>query len=322
MPFILALALGLVLTPLLARLGPVVGLVDHPSGDGLKIHAEPKPLTGGLAVTAAALVAIAIVGEAPEALVLAAILLLLAVGVADDLVSVPPVARILSELAAGGMLAAAGVTFSPLGRLGPVAIVLAVPALANAVNIMDGQDGLAGGLCAVAASGITLILAAQGGAGALGPALIAALLAFLVWNRPPAKVFLGDGGAYAVAGALVLLGSGAAASWSELLGVGLCLGVFVVEAGSTVVRRGIGRAALAGGDRAHVYDLLAIQLSSRTRATGLMLVVGVVASGLGWLTASVPFAVGVGIVAASVVAACAGVLALWRVRRAGPRRSR
>jgi UDP-GlcNAc:undecaprenyl-phosphate GlcNAc-1-phosphate transferase len=322
MPFILALALGLVLTPLLARLGPVVGLVDRPSGDGLKIHAEPKPLTGGLAVASAALAAIAIVGERPELLAIAGILLLLAVGVVDDLASLPPLARLVLELGAGVMLAAAGATFEPLGGAGRVAVVLAVPALANAVNIVDGQDGLAGGLSAVAASGLTLILASQGDPGALGPALVAALLAFLLWNRPPARVFLGDGGAYAVGGTLVLLAVAASPSWEALVGVVVCLGVFWLEICSTVLRRAIRRESLVSGDRDHVYDLLAVRLGGRTRATAAMVVAGVVLAGLGWVTAEVPLAAGLGIAFVAAAGGAAGVAALWGSSRAGPRRSR
>jgi UDP-GlcNAc:undecaprenyl-phosphate GlcNAc-1-phosphate transferase len=322
MPFILALALGLVLTPALARLGPVVGLVDHPSGDRLKIHDEPKPLTGGPAVAAAALTAIAIAGERPELLAVAAVLLLLAVGVADDLASLPPVARLGLEIVAGVLLAAAGASFEPLASLGGAAVVVAVPVLANAVNIVDGQDGLAGGLTAVAAAGITAILGSQGDVGALGPALVAALLAFLLWNRPPARVFLGDGGAYAVGGTLVLLAVAASPSWEALLGVLVCLGVFWIEAASTVLRRAIRRESLVSGDRDHVYDLLAVRLGSRTRATALMVGAGAVLAGLGWLTAELPLAAGLGVAIAVTSAGATGVAVVWRTSGTGPRRSR
>jgi UDP-N-acetylmuramyl pentapeptide phosphotransferase/UDP-N-acetylglucosamine-1-phosphate transferase len=228
----------------------------------------------------------------------------------------------IPELVAGGMMAAAGVTFSPLGGAGEVAVVLSVPALANAVNIVDGQDGLAGGLAAVAATGVTLVLAAQGHAGALGPALVASLLAFLVWNRPPAKVFLGDGGAYAVGGALALLAAGASSSWQALLGTMVCLGIFWLELCSTVVRRVVQRESLAGGDRGHVYDLLAAELSSRTRATAVMVAAGMAFATLGWVTAQVPLAVGIGIAGAAAGGGAAGVLVLWKARRSGPRHSR
>jgi UDP-N-acetylmuramyl pentapeptide phosphotransferase/UDP-N-acetylglucosamine-1-phosphate transferase len=322
MPFLLALALGLVLTPLLARVGLAVGLVDHPTGDGLKIHAEPKPLTGGLAVATAALTAIAVAGERPELLAVAAVLLLLALGVADDVMALPPLVRLLLELLAGGMLAASGATFAPLGAAGRVAVVLAVPAVVNAVNIVDGQDGLAGGLTAVAAAGLTAILAAQGDAGALGPALVASLLAFLLWNRPPARVFLGDGGTYAVGGALVLLAASASASWEALVGVVVCLGVFAFELGSTMIRRAINRESLVGGDRAHVYDLLSVQLASRTRATAAMIGVGVTMAALGFAASEAPLPVAIGIAAVVGLAGSVGVVVLWRRHRGVPRRSR
>ena len=321
MPFLIALALGLVLTPALARLGPAVGLVDRPSEDALKIHTEPKPLTGGLAVAIAVLATVTIVDERPEAWVIGAIVLLLAVGVADDLTPLPPLVRLAPEVLAGLMLALAGVTFPPLDGVGRAAVVLAVPALVNAVNIVDGQDGLAGGLAAVAGAGLTLILATDGGPGALGPALVASLLAFLVWNRPPARVFLGDSGAYVVGGTLVLLAATASRTWPDLLGALVCLSVLWFELASTVVRRAVSRESLVSGDRDHVYDLLTVELAGRTRSTLVMVAAGAVVAGLGVATAEAPPALAVALAGATVAAEAVGVGVLWRAQRARTRRS-
>lgn len=322
MSFIVAFALGLVLTPLLARLGPRVGLVDHPSGDALKIHGEPKPLTGGIAVVAATLASTAIVGDGLDPLVAVAVLLLLVVGVVDDARSLPQLVRLAAQLAAGVVLAAGGLSFEPLRALGPAVLVLAVPATANSVNMVDGQDGLAAGLGAAATLGIMLILAAAGDTGSLAPALLASLLAFLVWNRPPAKVFLGDGGAYAVGGLLVVLAAEAAVSWATLIAVAICLGVFALELCSSVIRRALHRQSLIGGDRTHGYDLLAVRLSSRTKATVVVVAAGLLLAVVGRLTATLPVPVGASVLAATAIAGAVGVLALWRTGRARIRRTR
>jgi UDP-GlcNAc:undecaprenyl-phosphate GlcNAc-1-phosphate transferase len=322
MSFIVAFVLCLGLTPLLARIGPRVGLVDHPSEDALKIHAEPKPLTGGLAVVMATVGSTAIVGAGLDPLVAVAIALLLVVGVVDDVISLPQLVRLAAQLAAGGALAASGMTIEPLGALGPAALVLAVPATANAVNMVDGQDGLAAGLASAATLGITLIIAANGDAGSLGPALLASLLAFLVWNRPPATVFLGDGGAYAVGGLLVVLAAEAAVSWETLISVSICLGVFALELCSSVIRRAVHRESLIGGDRTHVYDLLSARLSSRTKATGIIVAAGLLLAALGRLTAELPLAVGASVLAAAAIAGSIGVLTLWRSGRTRIRRTR
>jgi UDP-N-acetylmuramyl pentapeptide phosphotransferase/UDP-N-acetylglucosamine-1-phosphate transferase len=322
MPFLLALAVGLVLTPLLALVGRRVGLVDHPTGDALKIHGEPKPLTGGLAVVPAALVSLAIFGDGLDPLVAAAVLLLLGVGVVDDARSLPQLIRLGAQLAAGIALAVSGATIEPLGAVGPAALVLAVPATANAVNMVDGQDGLAAGLAAAAALGMTLILASASDPGSLGPALLGALVGFLVWNRPPASVFLGDGGAYAVGGLLVVLASDAAVSWASLIGVTVCFGVLALELGSSVVRRAIRRESLIGGDRAHGYDLLAVRLSSRTRATAVVVTAGLLLAGFGWAASRLPVPAAAAILIATVLVGCVAILALWRPLRDGVRRSR
>jgi UDP-GlcNAc:undecaprenyl-phosphate GlcNAc-1-phosphate transferase len=290
MSALIALGLGLVLTPSLALLGRRLGLVDWPSGDELKIHREPKPLTGGIGVVIATLVAVALARDL-EPLVAASIVALLAVGVVDDGVGLPPLVRLVAELGAGVLLVTEA-TFTPFGGLGPIVVILAVPAAANAVNIVDGQDGLAAGLIASAALGMTAIIATEGGSADLGLALAASLVAFLVWNRPPASVFLGDGGAYAAGGLLIVLAAAASATWESLLGTIVCLAVFVLELASTVVRRAFAKTSLVSGDRSHLYDLLAVRLGSRERATAAMLAAGAAAAGLGWVVARAPLVAG------------------------------
>ncbi len=137
-------------------------------------------------------------------------------------------------------------------------LVLATVACCNAVNMVDGQDGLAAGLGAIAALGLAAVLAAGAFATALPLALAGALAGFLVWNRPPARIFLGDGGAYAVG---VLLAASAAqatsAGWHGLLAAGACLGVFAYELVATIARRLASSAPTVRGDRDHSYDRLA-----------------------------------------------------------------
>ena len=117
-------------------------------------------------------------------------------------------------------------------------MVIATVACCNAVNMMDGQDGLAGGLGAIASLGLAGVVATVGVSTLLPLALAGGLLGFLVWNRPPARVFLGDGGAYAVGVFLAASTAQATAEgWHGLLAAGACLGVFAYELVATIVRR-------------------------------------------------------------------------------------
>lgn len=278
MPFLIALVLGLGLTPLCLAAGRAAGLVDRPSGDGLKIHADPVPLTGGLAVAIAALAAAATVGPLPWWLP-ASVGASLALGTVDDARSLPPWVRLAVQGGIGGLLVAGGLRLGPMGALGSVGVVAAVIACMNAVNLMDGQDGLVGGLGAIAAAGLAVLLPAGGAGRGLALATAGATAAFLLWNRPPARVFLGDGGAYTLGTLLAVLAIDVGRSgWPPLLAAVVCLGVFAAELVTTVARRMLTLRSLLLGDRDHAYDLAARLLGSRARSTAFFWGLGMVSA--------------------------------------------
>lgn len=322
MPVLIAFVTCSVLTPLFARVAVRIGLVDRPSESGLKIHAEPKPLSGGIGIVVAVLAAIAVMAPGDAGWYVAAVIVLLAVGVADDAVGLSPNLRLGAQGISGLLLAVGGLTFEPLGVFGPVAVVLGVPLLANAVNLTDGQDGLASGLALVAAFGLWAIADAPGDEAVISLAFMGALLGFLIWNRPPASVFLGDGGAYAIGGILIVIATRSSATWGSLLGSFLCLSVFALELVSTVIRRATGPSSLVQGDRAHLYDQLARHLGSRTRATIGMWFAAASVAVLGVVVARVPLQVGMVIVVVTVAAEAAGVMMVRRDPGAVLRRSR
>ena len=296
MSFLIAAVVAAVLVPLFAPVGARLGLVDHPGE--LKIHARPIPLTGGPVVVLAALLGVGFTGHgAPW--VAAATCLALGGGMVDDARTLPPWVRLIVQAASGALLVAGGLRLEPLGALGGPALVLATVACCNAVNMIDGQDGLAGGLGAAAALGLAGVLASFGHSTALPLAVAGALVGFVIWNRPPAHVFLGDGGAYAVGVLLVASAALATADgWHGLLAAGACLGVFAYELISTIARRMTSAAPTIRGDRDHSYDRLASRLGSRARSTLVMFALGTVASLAGIATDRVGPMVAVAIVAA------------------------
>jgi phospho-N-acetylmuramoyl-pentapeptide-transferase len=114
----------------------------------------------------------------------------------------------------------------------PLAVV-AIVATANSVNITDGIDGLAGGLSAIAFAGMTLLLPrAPAGEKAVAMTLAGALLAFLVYNRHPARVFMGDTGSLAVGYALAAM----AIQQGLLILLPLLALVFVLETLSVIIQ--------------------------------------------------------------------------------------
>ena len=138
--------------------------------------------------------------------ILVAIAMATATGLLDDVRALPPLTRVVLQAAAGGGTARhRGARWSRSVGLGGAGLVLVTVAAVNAVNMLDGQDGLAPGLVAIAGVGLSLL--GSGGAAAAAPlAAAGAALGFLPWNHPPARVFLGDAGAYAL-GVLLAAGS-------------------------------------------------------------------------------------------------------------------
>jgi UDP-GlcNAc:undecaprenyl-phosphate/decaprenyl-phosphate GlcNAc-1-phosphate transferase len=313
--FFLPLALALGLTPIARWVGLSLELVDRP-GEDLKIHRAPVPILGGLAVVASAWAGMLLLRHPPALWVVVATALALALGLADDVASLPPWSRATLQGVAGFLLVAGGLRVEPLGVLSGLGVVVAVMASANAVNLLDGQDGLAGGLSAIAALGLVAVSFHAGGQLGFdqGLALAGALVGFLAWNRPPARIFLGNGGAYAVGTLLAALAANATArgDWRLLLAAGLCMGPFIFELTLTVARRIVGAGSLVAGDRLHSYDLLAARSLGRTAVTLLFWALGAAAAALGVLVSHIPLSAGLILTAVAAAAALASGLRVWR----------
>jgi UDP-GlcNAc:undecaprenyl-phosphate/decaprenyl-phosphate GlcNAc-1-phosphate transferase len=274
MSFLLAFCIGIILTPPAATLGSLTGMVDRPGAGELKIHARPIPVLGGVAVLAAALSAAALLGRGLPWPAEAGVLVAFLAGLLDDRRPVSPWVRVAWLAVAAGLVAWA-IPMSLLGPIGRPATFALVLACTNGVNLLDGQDGLAGGLSAVAA--LALAVVAGGAVRATALALAGALVAFLLWNRPPARIFLGNGGAYGVGAVLAAVAAQVArGGLRPLLAAGLALSVVAMELTSTVLRRLGSGHRLSSGDRGHSYDVLSVALKSRTASTLVLLAAGTV----------------------------------------------
>ena len=274
----LAAAVGLVasviLTPVVRRIAIARNIVDHP-GD-LKTHTTPVAYLGGVAVFLAACAGPILAGQ-PVTLIPMG--LALALGLADDLRPLPVPLRVGVEI---GIAVVAGVSVpgSPLIGIATAVLVLG---LLNAVNLLDGQDGLAAGVGAVSAIGLATL---GGDATAVGLGLAGALVGFLVFNRPPARIYLGDAGAYLVGTTLALLpalSEHATTRWSIWWAVPLLVAVPVTDTAIAIVRRLRAGHALLSGDRSHVYDQLVDRGTSVSRSTTIFIAAqfGLSAVGLG-----------------------------------------
>lgn len=298
MALIVAFTVAVVTAPLAGRLARRLGLVDRPGP--LKVHRRPVPYLGGLAVLAGLLGPVA----ASRPWVLVPLAAAATLGLADDRAGLPARARLAVEVAIGGAVAVVAADGSP-GR--SALAVVATVVLVNAVNLLDGLDGLAGGTTAVAALGFAVILGGDGAILAL--ALAGGLGGFLVWNRPPARIYLGDSGSYLIGTALAVL---LVDAWGEATPTAaaalLLVGVPVADTSVAIVRRLRAGHPLFAGDRGHVYD----RLVDRGLSPGgvVLLVIGAQAglAGLGVIVAAL--APGAAVLTAALVIGAVAVAAL------------
>jgi UDP-GlcNAc:undecaprenyl-phosphate GlcNAc-1-phosphate transferase len=324
MPFFVAIALALVLTWAARWLGLTTGLVDRPlvvepegerppGADELKIHTVPIPVLGGLGVVAAVLGALLVAGSDLPLLAVAGVVLATAIGLVDDVRPQPASVRMIA-LAVAAVPIAVGLPLDPLGLPARVGVVVLLLLMANAVNLIDGQDGLAGGLGAIASVGLAAVIAANGADPALALVVAGALVGFLAWNLPPARVFLGNGGAYGLGALLTVLAAQATLShgWHGLLAAALCLGVFAFELTFTVARRLLSSQRLATGDRRHSYDLLGRSRGNRERSTLALWTLGAVSAGAGYASDQVSLAAAGSMLGVAFVIGTAAGGRLWR----------
>ena len=182
------------------------GIVAHPSSD--RPHEKPTALLGGLAVMVAFVAAVGFVGivsglpyhTIPWLTGFAVAMCL--VGLLDDIVDLRPRNKLLLELAAICMLVWWGphLDFFPYDPLNIALTIFWLVTATNAFNLIDGIDGLAAGVGIVAALSIATVAGLHQHAGTMIAALAIAgsLAGFMVFNFPPASVFMGDEGALAV----------------------------------------------------------------------------------------------------------------------------
>jgi UDP-GlcNAc:undecaprenyl-phosphate GlcNAc-1-phosphate transferase len=301
---VLAAGVTALATPIVIRLAVRTGVVDRPGP--LKPHDRPVPYLGGVAVFCG--VTAVAVGSVHQA-VLVPLALALALGLLDDIAQLPAFARLAVELGIGA--AVAWVT-GPYGLTEGACVALATVVLINAVNLVDGIDGLALGVCAVTGLGFALLVPA--GWASVATAVTGAAAGLFLFNRAPARVYLGDAGSYLLGTALAVLvgaqwaATGRALDLAVLAVLAGLVGYPLVELVSTIARRLLTRRPLFGGDRDHLYDRFERAGVAKERVTGMLVAGQAIIAGLAvgahlLDSAAMPVALVVVLVGATVMAA-------------------
>jgi UDP-GlcNAc:undecaprenyl-phosphate GlcNAc-1-phosphate transferase len=282
--FILGVLVTAALTPLVRRLALRVGAVDSPGGR--KVHARQVPRLGGIAIVIGffvPLVTLFVLGTNAGRIFFSATrvtgglivgaLLIVGVGLLDDLRGVGAKTKLLVQILAAVVAFACGMRIDAvslpwvgafeLGWLALPATVVWVVGIVNALNLIDGLDGLAAGvaffacLTNFAIASLTgnvfifLVMASLGGA----------LIGFLFYNFHPARIFMGDCGSMFLGFVLAsasLLGAGTQKSPTLIAIVApiLALGLPIADTLLTIARRFLARRSIFVADRGHIHHRL------------------------------------------------------------------
>ena len=282
-------------TPLVRRVVERAGAIYQPNDR--TVHRVPLPTMGGIGMYLG-LVAALIVSQflpffdainGPASHIRATLLtctLMLGLGIVDDTLGMTALTKFVAQVFIAGLLVLLGVRFNyfylpfmgtfVLGDLGVIVTILWAVAVPNAVNLVDGLDGLAAGMVAIAATAFFIYVVRSGGTFGLpsDAAMLAAItcgicLGFLPWNFHPAKIFMGDAGSMLL-GMLVAIATISGVGRNpvppprgEVAGIALpllvpllVLGIPFLDVLLAIVRRTRKGLGIAHADKEHIFHHL------------------------------------------------------------------
>jgi len=288
--FVLSGLIAFGLTPVVIRMARFLEVLDVPTSR--KVHTEPTPLLGGMAIYTAFGVSILAnsILDGQVVAILAAGTVLVVIGILDDVRDVPAGIKLLAQLLAVALVIRSGVilTLFPPSIAGSVANGVLTMAwllgITNAMNFFDGMDGLATGLSIITAGflGLFAVLTFQPFLGWFAAAIVGSCLGFLPFNfhpRRPAAIFLGDGGSTFlgfVLAALAVKGDWAADKVIDIAVPVLIFWVFIFDMTHITVARIITgkirsfREWIGYVGRDHLHHRLVALLGSRRKAVLLI----------------------------------------------------
>lgn len=304
--FVLSLLTGLVLTRVLRDLARRLGLFD--GGGGRKIHKQPIPRLGGVAVVLS--MCLPLVGLAfwrndisrelwMDQPLLISLLggggLLFVVGLLDDLRDMRAILKLLAQVAAGVIVYAAGIRieaisvpfFSPvqLGMLSLPATIFWMVLVTNAVNLIDGMDGLAGGVVVLAGGTLFIMSVIEDNvlSAVLLACVVGATMGFLAYNVNPATIFLGDAGSLTLGFLLALTAvhsSQKSYTLFSIVAAMMALGLPIFDLGLAVVRRFLSGQPIFRADQHHVHHRLLRMGLSQSQSVVVLFAGAIVLEGL------------------------------------------
>lgn len=279
-PFLIAFVVTYLLTPIVRHWAKAKGFFDAP--DARKVHKGNIPRLGGIAIFVGYLAALSYSLEFTNEKwgLLIGSIILVAVGLWDDIKQIGPKTKLLGQIIAAAVLVISGVNIdwitNPWGDLIYLPSWFSIPltifwivGFINIVNLIDGLDGLAAGICLIACVTIFGVTVAMGQTetALITVSLAGAIFAFLKYNFNPAKIFMGDTGSMLLGytlGAISVIGVVKTATTVALLVPVIALGVPIMDTTFAIVRRYMNGKPIFKPDKGHLHHrLLAMGLTQK-----------------------------------------------------------
>lgn len=268
MTLILCFVCSILITPMIKKLAFRLGATDRPNNR--KVHDKIMPRMGGLVIYISFMLGILIMNPDSQyhlAIILGSIIIV-ATGILDDIFELSAKVKLFNQIAAALVVVLWGgvqVNFINLpfggvlefGMFSVPITILWIVGVTNAINLIDGLDGLAAGVSSIALISISGMAIVMGDVYVMtiGFILLASTIGFLFYNFYPAKIFMGDTGAlflgYMIA-VLSLLGFKNVAFISFIIPV-IILGVPMTDTIFAIVRRVVKKAPLSAPDKSHLH---------------------------------------------------------------------
>lgn len=266
--------------PIVKLLAVRIGAVDKPNAR--KVHHTLMPRMGGLAIFGAywiVLLTIVPMSQPLQGFLMGAVMLVF-VGIVDDVTDMPAKLKLLGQIIAACIAAIGGARVEfvtnifgsdpmHLSWLSVPISVIWIVAIINAINLIDGLDGLAAGVSAISATTLAVVNIMNGNTltAVLCFTLVGACLGFLVYNFHPASIFMGDTGSmflgYTLA-VLSIMGTAKGVTFVSIFIPILALGIPIFDTLFAIIRRMLANKPIFEADKAHLHHvLLAKGLSHR-----------------------------------------------------------
>ena len=274
-PFLVAVVISFVSTPMVRKLAIKIGAVDVPKDDR-RVHKEPMPFLGGIAIFASFVITVLLflpLDRSTFAILMGGTVIVMS-GILDDLRDLSPKVKLLFQITAAVILVLGGIkiefitnpfssvsTLVSIGWLSIPVTIFWIVGITNTVNLIDGLDGLAAGVAMI--SSISLMLVAHKFSYTeitiLSAIVAGGCLGFLPFNFNPAKIFMGDTGALFlgfILAAISIEGIMKSVATIAVVVPIIILGIPIFDTTFAIFRRLLNGQSIMAADKGHLHHRL------------------------------------------------------------------